>query len=68
MKQFEQTCHQILEQEKTWPTPSQNLQTLLTLKTLIKAYFSERLQYDETPEGARKRKEIQDHLLELAKS
>ena len=37
------------------------------LKALIRSYFNIELQYDETPEGAKKRGELQKAMLELTK-
>jgi hypothetical protein len=44
-----------------------NTHTLEILKALIKTYFSMELQYDESPAGAKKRKDIQKAILELTK-
>jgi len=37
------------------------------LKALIRTYFATELQYDETPEGAKKRNALQKAMLELTK-
>ena len=37
------------------------------LKSLIRSYFSDDLQYDETPEGAKKRLELKQAIVELSK-
>lgn len=39
---------------------------LALLKALLKSYFSEELQYDESPAGAKKRTELQQAILELS--
>lgn len=38
------------------------------LKSLIRSYFSDKLQFDETPEGAKKRMELRLAILELTKN
>jgi hypothetical protein len=44
-----------------------NTQQLELLKALIRSYFAIELQYDETPNGAGKRKDLQKAMLELVK-
>jgi hypothetical protein len=41
---------------------------LLLIQTLIKTYFSEELQYDETPTGAKKRNDLKKAILDLSTS
>jgi hypothetical protein len=36
------------------------------LKSLIRSYFSDDLQFDETPEGARKRMQLRQAILDLS--
>jgi len=38
---------------------------LALLKTLLKSYFSEELEYDETPTAAKKRLDLRNAILEL---
>lgn len=40
---------------------------LVVLKMLVKTYFSDEIQYDETPEGARKREELRKAIVALSK-
>jgi hypothetical protein len=43
-----------------------NTHALEVLKMLIKTYFSDELQFDETPAGARKRMELRKAILDLS--
>jgi len=45
-----------------------NTHTLVLLKALLKTYFSEELQYDETPVAAKKRLELRNAIIELTES
>ena len=40
---------------------------LVVLKMLVNTYFSDEIQYDETPEGARKREELRKAIVALSK-
>jgi len=42
-------------------------QTLIVLKMLIQTYFSDDLQFDETPEGAMKRMKLRQAILDMSK-
>jgi hypothetical protein len=44
-----------------------NIHTLELLKALIKSYFSEELQYDESPQAAAKREELRKAIVDLSK-
>jgi hypothetical protein len=39
----------------------------MVLSTLIRTFLSEELQYDETPEGAKKRNKLKAVILEMTK-
>ena len=64
MNQFDQAINEILEED----TSDKPFKTLETMKSLIKDYFADELQRDETPIAAKKRKEIKNQLMKLARA
>lgn len=43
-------------------------QTLIVLKMLVATYLSDDLQFDETPEGAKKRMKLRQAIVEMCKA